>query len=327
MANDAQPLADRQLEMFDHVAQEWTREFPLPVAEPPSLFHYTNAAGLVGIVEDQSLWASAIGHSNDLREIKCAYDIAIPQIAELSQSRDFYHPGQQRILGSLTDFIGNAEHPPQDGYSVSFCAANDLLSQWRAYGEQGGFSIEMTPLTEMNAILRAPVAIFSSEAGGRVLVRAVDYDPESQTRAFRSKLERILQLARRLSGENENREVTVLILTLAAMWLIEWIYTVKDPAFREEREWRLICLPEIRWDFRGESLYAHPEAVKIRIRNSGIVPYVKLRRERGLLPITSVTCGPAQHPALNKKAVELLLKSKGYNCEVRNSQVPLRTYR
>jgi hypothetical protein len=327
LANDAQPLADRQLEMLDHVAQEWTREFPLPEAEPPPLFHYTNAAGLVGIVEDQSLWASAIGHSNDLREIKCAYDIAMPQMAELSQSQDFNHPGQRRILSSLTDFIGNAEHPPQDGYSVSFCAANDLLSQWRAYGEQGGFSIEMTPLTEMNAILRAPVAIFSSEAGGRVLIRAVDYDPESQRRTFRSKLERILQLARRLSGENENREVTVLILTLAAMWLVEWIYSVKDPAFREETEWRLICLPEIRWNLVGKSTYAHPESVQTRVRASGLLPYIKLKRNNALLPIKSVMCGPAQHPGLNKKAVELLLKSNGYVCEVRNSQVPLRTYR
>jgi hypothetical protein len=326
VANEAQPLADRQWNAIERVAREWNTEFPLPAAAAPSLFHYTNAAGLLGIVENKSLWASAIGYSNDLREIKCAYDIAKPQMDEVVNSRQFDHPGQIRLLRSLQDFLGDSEHPPQDGYSVSFCARNDLLSQWRAYGDQGGFSIEMNPLTETNAILNAPVSVFTSDVG-RVLLRAVDYDPDSQRRSFRSKIEQVLVLLRRLSGKDENPDLTITILTLTAMWLVEWIYSVKDPAFREEEEWRLICLPEVRWNLMGGSTYAHPEAIQTRVRGSGIMPYVKLQRGNALLPIRSVTCGPAQHPGLNKKAVELLLKSKGYGCEVRNSQVPLRTYR
>lgn len=288
---------------------------------------YTNAAGLVGIIEDRSLWASAIGHSNDLREIKCAYDIATPEMKELAASPQFDHPSQRSLMRSLQGFFGDSERPPQDGYSVSFCARDDLLSQWRAYGEQGGFSIELHPLTKPNAILRAPVSVFSSDAGGRVLLRAVEYDPHNQRRTFRGKMERVLELLKRLSGPNEDHEISAAVLAFTAMWLVEWIYTVKDTAFQEEQEWRLICLPEIRWNLFGEAIYAHPESVKTRVRGSGIVPYVKLKAGNDLLPIRAVTCGPALHPGLNKKAVELLLKSKGYTSPVRNSQVPLRTYR
>jgi hypothetical protein len=168
----------------------------------------------------------------------------------------------------------------------------------------------MNPLTEMNALINAPVPLFKSDAG-RVLLRAVDYDPDNQRRSFRSKIEQVLELLRRLSGGDENPDFTIAILTLTAMWLVEWIYSVKDPAFREEEEWRLICLPEVRWNLMGGSRYTHPEAIQTRVRGSGIIPYVKLKRDNVLLPIRSVTCGPAQHPGLNNKAVELLLKSKG----------------
>src|SRR5262249_15055844 len=161
----------------------------------------------------------------------------------------------------------------------------------------------------LNALLRAPVSIFHSDtgAGSRVLLRAVDYDPESQRRAFRTKLERVLALLRRLSGEENNLELTSAVLAFTAYWVIEWTYSVKDPAFREEAEWRLICLPEINLNLAGERIYARPESVKSRVRGSGILPYIKLSRDNGLLPIRAVTCGPAQHPGLNKRAVELML--------------------
>jgi hypothetical protein len=243
-------------------------------------------------------------------------------------SGQFDHPSQRSLMRSVQGFFTDSDYPLQDGYSVSFCARDDLLSQWRAYGEQGGFSIELHPMTKLNPLLKAPVAVFRSDAGGRVLLRAVDYDPDSQRRAFRDKIEGVLKFLRRVSGSEDDPEVTAAVLTFTAFWVIEWIYSVKDPAFREEDEWRLICLPEIHWDWAGKSFYAHPESVKSRVRDSGILPYVKLKSpDKGLLPIRAVTCGPAQHPGLNKKAVELLLRSKGYDCEVRNSRVPLRTYR
>ncbi len=101
------------------------------------LYHYTSPAGLIGIVESKSLWASGVQYLNDTAEYRHA--------ASITQ-------------GLLTKYLQN-ENGPWNGYygmllqGLPFCTdttvfvgslseAKDKLSQWRAYcSDGGGFSI------------------------------------------------------------------------------------------------------------------------------------------------------------------------------------------
>lgn len=318
------PKTQDAVDLVAETATAWASEFPDDQQEPPPLYHYTNAAGLIGIIESRSLWASAIGHSNDLKEIGCAYEIATPIISELWGHSEFQTSNEKNVLRFLQTFFESPERPMRDGYAVSFCVRGDLLSQWRAYGDQGGFSVEFDPLTQSDPL--QGIVRFKSNAGQKIILRQIDYDPNAQRTTFRTRLEQVLRFVRRLTRSQENAEITGLVNFLFTWWLVEWVYSVKDAAFEEEQEWRLICLPNITWE-EGAFVYTHYDFVKSRVRNGEIVPYVVLEPTQPLLPIKSVTCGPHPHPSLTRRAVELALKSKGYGCLVNQSRVPLRTSR
>ena len=90
--------------------------------------------------------------------------------------------------------------------------------------------------------------------------------------------------------------------------------TLKDPAFKEEKEWRLIRFGEggSRRQFRTGRL--------------GVVPYIEFAPPDGkMLPITKVVQGPTADRSSAKRAVEILLKDLGYaGVEVEVSTIPLR---
>jgi hypothetical protein len=333
VGDQEQPVTQTTLkfmELYIRVLPLWNRYFPYTQPPPPPLYHYTNAAGLVGILDSGSLWASAIGHSNDPREIACAFDVARPILTELAAQPEFQKRNQHLLMSVLEQFFENPERPTQDGFAVSFCAKPDLLSQWRAYGDEGGFSLEIYPLAR--AFVPGPdseamnLVLLRSAVGSRIIVQKINYDPNEQQAEFRQRLIATSRLLDEVTEELPDADATAVVATLLTTSLIEWVYSVKDVAFTEEQEWRLICLPDID-HFYGGNTYKHYGAVKTRVRNGVIVPYVVLEPIEGLLPIKSVTCGPALHPNLTKKAVALALESKKYGSDVHQSRVPLRTSR
>ena len=50
--------------------------------EHPELFHYTNAAGLAGIIKNQTLWATHYAYLNDSEEIKHFHKNRLPNILQ-----------------------------------------------------------------------------------------------------------------------------------------------------------------------------------------------------------------------------------------------------
>jgi|CXWL01.1.fsa_nt_gi archaellum component FlaF (FlaF/FlaG flagellin family) len=146
----------------------------------PELFHYTNAKGLIGIIESQSIWATDYRYLNDSTEIKFFLqdylsDLLRPISEEFlnelitqdsnaqlsidlqggrekvisSYIRSTLDAGEKILLGSQ-----NSEDALAEPYIVSFCTApkpenhyyqlvskHGLLSQWRSYGRDGGYAI------------------------------------------------------------------------------------------------------------------------------------------------------------------------------------------
>lgn len=104
--------------------------------DPPEIiYHYTNADGLVGIVSSGSLWATDLRFVNDASELDHALK-SMEAAIERARGR-FTSPTQANLLDRLDDAVGHREMFPSV-HSVSFSANGDLLSQWRAYGGDGG---------------------------------------------------------------------------------------------------------------------------------------------------------------------------------------------
>lgn len=98
------------------------------------LFHYTDAAGLIGMMQNGGeLWATDVRCMNDTDEFILGH-----RVIERALNDRTTHPAHtllQRLLahpGYVSPLV----------FSISFSEDRDLLSQWRAYADNGaGFSV------------------------------------------------------------------------------------------------------------------------------------------------------------------------------------------
>ena len=127
-------------------AFQYNREIVVPKKMPPagSLFHYTTAEGLQGIIEKNELWASSAYFLNDSAEITYGCDL-LKQVID-QWILDNPRPAAMTIRAANDlrkmfgeDLLNMTVIKPI--YLVCFCEDDNLLSQWRTYGERGGYSL------------------------------------------------------------------------------------------------------------------------------------------------------------------------------------------
>ena len=109
------------------------------------LHHYTTADGLKGIIENNQLWATSAYFLNDSAEITYGYGV-------LKEVLDDWLAKNPRPEGSVTlglarglyRFFGEDllnRNMIRPIYLACFCEDDNLLSQWRTYGQSGGYSL------------------------------------------------------------------------------------------------------------------------------------------------------------------------------------------
>lgn len=108
-----------------------------------SLFHYTNAKGLIGILKEKTIWASSYHTTNDLAEFKVGGDLLAKEISSLVEPARNSNAVKEKIYKEILDETINALSKI-NVFITSFCIAQDrkiftdgLLSQWRGYGKEG----------------------------------------------------------------------------------------------------------------------------------------------------------------------------------------------
>src|SRR5215813_12752099 len=69
---------------FIAVARDSEWEPIIESQTPPTLYHYTDSTGLLGITSSQSLWATAAQFSNDPNEAEYGYSLAKRQLATIA---------------------------------------------------------------------------------------------------------------------------------------------------------------------------------------------------------------------------------------------------
>jgi hypothetical protein len=106
-----------------------------------TLYHYTNQAGLLGIIKNREIWATHTQYLNDSKEYRHAVDVVTDLIIKrLTAACD-----SRRILEDMSSGLDGIE-----GMNVCVCSFSedgDSLSQWRAYGgPTSGYAIGFKPL-------------------------------------------------------------------------------------------------------------------------------------------------------------------------------------
>ena len=282
---------------------------------PSTLFHYTTPAGLLGIIENNKLWATHINYLNDATELGYARALVETALARHERTtrsqrvREFVHRARRTFDVSKT----------MDVFVSCFCEDGDLLSQWRGYAQTGeGYSIGVS------AELLGQIG-----SGLNYFLGQVVYDRAVQESAIDDVLEACCagahDLTANMSADAASRLVDELCHVFRrAIWFL--MVTFKDAMFKEENEWRAIEImnrseTEQRIRFRSTSSKLIPYVELDFAAMKPISPYPKLDR----IPIVEVFHGPTLNPVLSTRALGLLLARHGQgSAEVRGSRIPLR---
>jgi hypothetical protein len=269
--------------------ESWTE----PEHGPAELFHYCGIDGFHGIVTGRTLWLSDVFSLNDASEMLYARAI----VDEVLRSRDSRPAWLPKSMVGESEFLDQTS--PWQMCVSCFCAKGDLLSQWRAYGAQGGgFAIgfDVTSLSKHCTENRTAHPI------------PMIYDKEEQRRPILNLTNRACEIAAKHNLKpSEWKDFSDEFVFRLTTYMLQ----MKNPAFSEELEWRLLKI-------------SPKETPKFRPARGIIVPYLELSNIPPAV-FKSVTLGPAIEPKFGLRPTKLFLESQGMaHVEVRQSQIPLR---
>lgn len=316
------------------------------------LAHYTSAAGLKGILESQTLWASHARFLNDSREIEYFFDVRCEKLIE-DAICTAYRKGKVELFGN--DGRGNKLTPEQEAklvaqeltssvrtttmefnqpYLLSFCGTNEprnardgLLSQWRAYGSDGGYALIFdTKRLEERLAEEVDHYYYQHMQIGNVYYYhegADTSDAEEEIREAENDLRNgVLRFYKDPHPDNL-KDFYISVTTLCCLF--------KHWGFHEEHEIRVVAIPA------HESLYNEADSdtpLKPRkpahsfMRDGYLVPYIELlgggdnKRGNHLLPIKEILVGPHRDAVRRRDALSHYLDEASIECPVFISTIP-----
>ena len=286
------------------------------MTKPELLYHYTTAEGLLGILQSGTLRATDVRHLNDRRELIVSYDLLVQKLQSPGSDINL-HPG---VGSSLAATMIDYQDEPQIGpFSVSFCDASDLLSQWRGYG-RGGYALgfKSDHLSGLS-LFQEPVPAF-----GNGPLPAVPVDLINVAYAVEDHDQRIGNFVGSLLGAEEDWAGWDILAGRASA--LKVLAGLKHHSFSEEREWRLLVaegggagrLPE---RFRAKESGAIAPYLDIPIDLAGALRHIVIgpgSYTRNLLPEGDHSPMPG-----GLDAIKRLANSYGlYEVAVRYSNVP-----
>jgi hypothetical protein len=197
---------------------------------PDMLWHYCSMTSFEAICRSGKIFMSDLGSMNDYREGQWLRgQIALRAGANARVFLTFLE--RTRIDFMLGPFV------------VSLSEEGDLLSQWRAYASGGrGVALGVRPDT-----LATPVyQIVANQKAGHCVLANVIYDPDIQESVVQKIVDVINGLIRDTGTDVPFNEAHP--FTMYAAYINMYLHFIepifKNPAFKEEKEWRLIYFPK-----------------------------------------------------------------------------------
>ena len=168
------------------------------------IFHYTSISGLIGIISSHQLWASDCRYLNDGTELSYANEIFFSELEKLNLAPIEGRDGGYVIPSGALDYFRM--------FITCFCEKGDLLSQWRGYGIDQGYSLgfnrnKLMTIEEVDNVVPVKYGIDNPE----------DYFQDE------------LKSANHISAHPSNSQY------FASQWFLPRLARVKHPGFREEK--------------------------------------------------------------------------------------------
>ncbi len=265
--------------------------------EFPIVYHYCSTQSFLSIIQSKTLWLSDVNTLNDYSETHWAYEQFIEalnlEINENNITIEFCKQIDEVVSTSQLRILP---------FVCSFSTNGDLLSQWRAYADDGcGFAIGFNS-QEIHKLSVLPILI--------------EYQKSNQINYFRNYIRFIYQSSQNIAHAKRRS-----FLFENASYLAVDLCGFKKSGFLEESEFRIVRAMGVH-SKSGQHLISDsggtgPDKisrkklpVQFRSRNGAIVSYISLPLH-GLANnfISSITIGP-KNPT-NFPEISTLLKNCG----------------
>lgn len=271
------------------------------------IYHYTNTHVLKSIFENNELWASDILYMNDAQELIYAKEAAeevlqsiIIKMGPSESTDDIVHSKVSTLQSILLELekLGTKKYLYQRVYAACFCENGDLLSQWRAYGGSGGYAIGFRSevLSKCDSLLseNTPISL-----------EKVIYGLDNARPLFEELINVVATTPTGHPGVQGYHQFGTEVIPRLAK--------VKNPAFKEEAEWRLSAIGE---DSRN---------VSFREAAIGLVPYIKYSLPKDAIAEIIIGPGPEQHLKGDVIRQLLVKHSPSSSVSISFSKSPLRS--
>lgn len=302
-------------------AKLWKKVFRLLLDNEPSisyeglLYHYTTPTGLLGILQNQNIWATEASFLNDLYEIRYGHDITKEILKSYVKDSSAFTQNFSKLTLSYFHSINSKE---EEIYIASFCETSDLLSQWKGYTNFGeGYAIGLN--------LKKLIKTKNSEEFNHVSIKKVIYDKKMQYSMVKSKIKFMINQSKALCREDTiNRDNIIKACAKSlAYHLNEQSKRFKSNAFSEEKEWRAIYV---------NSTLSKENRINnnFRMFDSIITPYIKLnlcktdKMQCSFLPINTIIVGPKINFKKAAKSINFAYKNIGRKApKIKESKISL----
>lgn len=311
-------------------------------AREDALFHYTSADGLLGILQSGEIRSTAYYCTNDGSELAAGRGILKPELRRATYKmiedddplvktfamrgvdiREYAEGFEQTIIAHIFHVLC--------AYITCFCKPNGkedfshgLLSQWRAYGADGGYALQFSRTKLLAAIEKANDAQklgYELQDVHYTVPNPLRSEVLKQADSFlRAYQEHLKYLGRPLPDILNNRSMPNPIASLSHASLeslLNYLIFTKSEHFREEKEARISLI---------EPVSSEAEVLPINYFNrSGlIVPYKKT--PSATFPLLDciewIVIGPNPRMNARFKSVTQMVRSAGIAIGVRPSHIP-----
>ncbi|MDD2942217.1 MAG: DUF2971 domain-containing protein [bacterium] len=306
------------------------------------LYHYTTWEGCQGILTSQSLWATHYKFLNDYSEFMLFRDRLVSLMIPEWEAR------YQKLLSGRPDFLADinrlggvslvAKYDAEvhvdtmykvighEVYIASFCGehekdnqinSNGLLSQWRAYGDDGGVAL-VFGTKELEDLFSLECEKYQYDVGHLADVVYSDND-EGMKNEFAEDLVELGKYIGKTESTDSPGDGYSAFVSCASRY--------KHFGFSEEREVRAVMVPtlvteELESQAKKSSIALLPEKDRKFRETRGIsIPYISLFDSPDMvLPIKKIIVGP--HPLKEKRAASLCVMLRNSEIEIICSEIP-----
>lgn len=294
----------------EEVATRWVDDITLikPSDVPDTLFHYTDAAGLVGMLSHHKIWLTDMRFLNDKTELIHTRNL-VENVFDQFRSHSL-----SKISEALIKRIRywQEEDSEDEVFSFSLSAKGDDLSQWRGYAKEGhGFTIGFSGSKMMEAHQKSDSFSFAQ----------VHYNKNKQIHALLMAIRDIADLTEKQCAADPSRAEDYIDSAAAFYdWIVESRSALnKHHSFVQEDEWRVFS-----YNIQNDD----EESVKVRSSGLRLIPYLEETMSDGSssrLPIACIGIGPALAGGPDIHAIKALCRANGYNPDIYYADTPYRS--